>query len=72
MDERLSFEEALKRLEKIVHALQGGGLTLEQAIALFEDGMGLAKTCNERLNAAELKITQLQADFEPEPEHKDE
>lgn len=72
MDEQLSFEEALNRLEKIVHSLQGGGLTLEEAIALFEDGMGLARICNERLNAAELKITQLQADFEPEPEHKDE
>jgi exodeoxyribonuclease VII small subunit len=72
MDEQLSFEEALNRLEKIVHALQEGGLTLEQAIALFEEGMGLAKTCNERLNAAELKITQLQADFEQESENKDE
>ncbi len=72
MDEQLSFEEALNRLEKIVHALQGGVLTLEEAITLFEEGMGLAKICNERLNAAELKITQLQADFEPEPEQKDE
>ncbi len=72
MDEQLSFEEALDRLEKIVHSLQGDGLTLEQAIALFEEGMGLAKMCNERLNSAELKITQLQADFEQEPENKGE
>lgn len=72
MDEQLSFEEALNRLEKIVHALQGGGLTLEEAIALFEEGMGLARICNERLNAAELKITQLQADFEPEPRPQQE
>ncbi len=72
MAEQLSFEEALNRLERIVHNLQEGGLTLEQAIALFEEGMDLVKTCNERLNAAELKITQLQAYFEQEPDNQDE
>jgi len=70
MDERLSFEEALSRLEKIVQALEAGGLALEEAIAVFEEGMGLARICSERLNAAELKISQLQAAFEQEPESK--
>jgi len=64
MDERLSFEEALNRLDKIVQTLEAGGLTLEEAIALFEEGMGLARICSERLDAAELKITQLQTAFE--------
>jgi exodeoxyribonuclease VII small subunit len=68
MDERLSFEEALSRLEKIVQTLEAGGLTLEEAIALFEEGMGLAKICSERLDAAELKISQLQTTFEQEGE----
>ena len=71
MDERLSFEEALSRLEKIVQALEAGGLALEEAITVFEEGMGLARICSERLNAAELKISQLQAAFEQEPESKD-
>lgn len=70
MDERLSFEEALSRLEKIVQALEAGGLALEEAIAVFEEGMGLARICSERLNAAELKISQLQAVLEQEPESK--
>lgn len=72
MDEQLSFEEALTRLEKITQTLEGGGLKLEEAIALFEEGMKLAKICNERLNAAELKISQLQTPFEQGLESKDE
>lgn len=72
MDEQLSFEEALSRLEKIVQTLESGGLMLEEAVALFEEGMGLAKVCNERLNAAELKISQLQTAFEQELESRGE
>lgn len=72
MAEGLSFEEALNRLEKIVQTLEAGGLTLEEAISLFEEGMQLAKICNERLNAAELKITQLQTAFDEEIENKGE
>ncbi len=72
MDERLSFEEALKRLEKITQTMEGGGLSLEEAIGLFEEGMSLAKICNEQLNAAELKISQLQTLPEQELEGKGE
>jgi len=72
MDEQLSFEEALSKLEKTVQALEAGGLKLEEAISLFEEGMGLAKICNERLNAAELKISQLQTAFEQELESRGE
>lgn len=72
MDEQLSFEQALNGLERIVQALQDGGLTLEESIALFEEGMGLARICNERLNAADLKVTQLQTEFEQGPEDEDE
>ena len=72
MDEQLSFEEALSRLDKIVQALEAGGLKLEEALALFEEGMELAKICNERLNSAELKISQLQTAYEQELESKGE
>jgi exodeoxyribonuclease VII small subunit len=72
MDERLSFEEGLKRLETITETMEGGGLKLEEAIGLFEEGMRLAKMCNEQLNAAELKISQLQNLAEQELEGKGE
>ena len=56
-----SFEEAYKKLEEMVQALESGGLTLEEATSLFEEGMRLARLCTQRLDTAELKITQLQA-----------
>jgi len=72
MAEELSFEEGLNRLEKIVQTLEAGGLSLEEAISLFEEGMQLAKVCNQRLDAAELKISQLQTAFDKEIHNKDE
>ncbi len=59
MQENLSFEEAFTRLGQTVQALEAGGLSLEQATALFEEGMRLARLCNQLLSSAELKITQL-------------
>ena len=48
--------------------LEAGGLPLEQAIALYEEGMTLARECQERLDEAELKITKLKESFAPLPE----
>ncbi len=61
--EVLSFEEAFASLEQTVQSLEAGGLTLEEATRLFEEGMRLARMCNERLSAAELKVTRLQTAF---------
>ena len=72
MDEQLSFEDALNRLEQISQSLEGGWLRLEEGIALFEEGIRLAKVCNERLNSAELKISQIQNFSEQGLENKDE
>jgi exodeoxyribonuclease VII small subunit len=58
-----SFEEAFRKLEETVQALEGGNLTLAQATSLYEEGMRLAKVCSQRLDAAELKISELQASF---------
>ena len=57
--EKLSFEEAFKELEDAVHRLEGGGLTLDESIALFEQGMTLAQHCGQKLDDAELKVSQL-------------
>jgi len=69
--EEFSFEDGLNRLEKIVQTLETGGLSLEEAIALFEEGMQLAKICSQRLDTAELKISQLQTTVEQETEDED-
>jgi exodeoxyribonuclease VII small subunit len=64
MDEGLSFEQALKRLETITETLQKGGMNLEKMLALFEEGAALAKTCHDRLNKAELKLSEVQTILE--------
>ena len=55
----LSFEDALKRLEGIVGAMEAGELGLEEGIGKFEEGMALAKHCADRLNQVEKKVEML-------------
>ena len=55
-----SFEEALKKLEGIVEAMEADDLPLETMIARYEEGARLAKICQEKLAEAELKIQQLE------------
>ena len=56
----LPFEEALKKLETIVSAMEGEDLPLEALLAKYEEGTRLAKICQEKLADAELKIQQLE------------
>lgn len=58
-----TFESSFTRLEEVVRKLEEGRLTLDEASGLFEEGMKLAKTCNELLSSAELKITRLKSNF---------
>jgi exodeoxyribonuclease VII small subunit len=57
--ERFSFEQAFRDLEVTVQRLESGDLTLEEAIGLYEQGMRLAQACNDALDAAELRVEQL-------------
>ena len=57
------FEAQYKRLEEAVAKLEEGDLTLEESLALYEDGMKLAKQCQEQLKNAELRVTKLQEQF---------
>jgi exodeoxyribonuclease VII small subunit len=57
--ETLSFEEAFKRLEQILNAMNGGKTSLEESLKLFEEASKLIDTCSKRLNSAEQKIEQL-------------
>jgi exodeoxyribonuclease VII small subunit len=56
----LPFEEALKKLETIVEAMEGDDLPLESLVAKYEEGMKLAQVCQAKLAEAELKIQQLE------------
>lgn len=54
--ERITFEEALKKLEAIIGELEDGEVTLEDSVALYEEGMKLSKFCSEVMERAELRI----------------
>jgi len=54
------FEEALKKLETIVSAMEGEDLPLETLLSKYEEGTRLARVCQEKLAEAELKIQQLE------------
>ena len=58
----LSFEKAIKDLEKIVKSLESGELPLDKALEKFEAGIKLSRYCSETLNAAEQRVTLLMQD----------
>lgn len=59
--EPASFEESTRRLAQIVAELEGGDLPLERSLALFEEGVRLARSAEERLDRAERRIEELLA-----------
>lgn len=56
----LPFEEALKKLESIVEAMESEELPLETLLTKYEEGTQLARMCQEKLAEAEVKIQQLE------------
>ena len=55
----ITFERAVKELEKITIALESGELGLEESMKYYEKGTKLAAFCSQKLKEAELKIEQL-------------
>ena len=54
-----TIEEALTRLEAIADRLEDPALDLDEAVRLYEEGLRLYERCAKRLDAADLRITQL-------------
>jgi exodeoxyribonuclease VII small subunit len=52
----MSFEDALRELEQIVHRLEAGDVPLEDSIRIYERGAALKAHCEKRLKEAELKV----------------
>ncbi len=66
MSERdYSFEKALSRLEMIVEKLDDEDLSLEDSIALYEEGIALSKKCTETLEGAVLRIEKVNEEYTP-------
>ncbi len=56
MTEEIKFEKAMERLAKIVEDLESGDVPLEDAIKKYEEGVRLARHCQDQLVKAEQKI----------------
>ena len=57
--EKLTYEQALTELEKIVNSLENGSQNLKEVLAQFEHGKALLQHCQQLLEDAELKVRKL-------------
>ena len=56
VEQETRYEEIVQRLSKVVERLEGGGLSLEESIAAFEEGIRLARAGASKLEEAERKV----------------
>jgi len=66
-EKKEKFEDILKRLEEIVAKMEGGGLSLEESMALYEEGMKKSGKLNAMLAEAREKVMKLVTDEEGNP-----
>jgi len=52
----VSFESSMDELEKVVKELEGGDLSLDRSLELFERGMSLSDICRKQLEEAETRV----------------
>ena len=60
-EKKVSFEQAMDRLDQIVRRLEQGDVPLDEALDLFEEGSRLVKKCSAQLEKAEQKVSRLLA-----------
>ena len=56
LDENMTFEAAMSRLEEIVRQLESGNAPLDVSLSLYEEGVALVRLCNTRLDNAEQRV----------------
>ena len=56
MTEKLTFEQAMTKIEEIVSKLENGGASLEETVELYKEGTDLSLFCNKLIDEAEQKI----------------
>ncbi len=57
----MSLEQAMARIEQILQILDSGQGTLDESLALFEEGTALVRFCNEKLQQAKLRVKEVMA-----------
>ncbi len=63
-ENKISFEEAFAKLQEISEKIEKENLSLDESIALFEEGVKLSGYCSKILEEAKQKITKLSGDNE--------
>jgi exodeoxyribonuclease VII small subunit len=58
--EKLTFEEAMQELEKLVDSLDKGDISLDEAIAAYDRGSQLKDYCQKKLHDAKMKVETIQ------------
>lgn len=64
----LSFEDSLQQLQDVVTELESGNLPLEATITRFRAGVDLARQCQQYIDNAELRVSELAAGQDHLPE----
>ncbi len=64
----MEFEAAMKRIDEISLGLEDSSLTLDESLALYEEGVSLVRICRKKLEEAEQKISCLCANENGEME----
>ncbi len=59
--EKLTFEEAMKELEKLVDSLDEGDISLDEAISAYDRGSQLKDYCQKKLHEAKMKVETIQS-----------
>jgi len=59
--EKMTFEEAIKELERLVDSLDKGDVSLDEAIAAYDRGSQLKDYCQNKLNEAKMKVETIQS-----------
>lgn len=64
MEEKLTFEQSLQKLEAIVKELENGALHLDDAVSKYQEGVALASFCSKELKKAEEIVVKLMSQGE--------
>ncbi|MBX2992198.1 MAG: exodeoxyribonuclease VII small subunit [Bacteroidetes bacterium] len=62
-ESKQTFEQSVKRLERIVGELERGEVPLDDALKLYEEGIQLSRACIDKLTQAELRLKKLSKDM---------
>ena len=64
MEQKLPFKQSMSRLEEIIAALEKNEIELEDAIALFEEGLQLVNSCDSQLKNFENRVQELRNTYQ--------